>query len=202
MQGSKSASEREEAQLRALGRAMADPLRSKLLIAIADKEAAGVTIGDLAKKVREPNRRVRYHLDALVGEGLVAVAGNRKRRGVLERFYRSAQAPMMSTEQLETFNTDEVRKMNANVLKAVIADISEAAAAGTLGARSAWVTVRMPADVDSQGWKELEAIQVQAIDKAQTVLARAQERLAANLGEEPIHAVLALIQLEAPPWPS
>ena len=86
----------------------------------------GITIRQVAKRIREPRRRVRYHLDALCDQGLIEVAGERNRRGVVERCYRSAVHPVLTKNQVEALSADRQKKIVLEILKAIFSDATAA----------------------------------------------------------------------------
>jgi len=187
-------------RLRALAEAMAHPVRAKLLFAVAEKSDAGVSIRQLSERVREPSRRVRYHLDALLEVGLVGIASRRSRRGVVERFYRIELMPWLTTEELDEYDEDQARQMSVQILKAILGDASLAVGAKVFGLRSGHIVVRIPGEVDDQGWEELGSLQVRALHESQAVLQRSRDRLKST-GDDPISALVALLLFEVPPWP-
>lgn len=183
-------------ELHALLGAMEDPFRSRLLFAIADYKREGVSVRQLAERLGEPSRRVRYHVDSLAAQGFIAIAKEEPRRGVVERFYRAEKEPMISSEQLRLVDESQARKISMQILKAILADAGAAANAGTFG-RPDEATVRIRGDVDTQGWKELYATHVRTLGKIKKIIAEAEERLT-DSGEQPIPAVSALLLFETP----
>jgi DNA-binding transcriptional ArsR family regulator len=188
-------------QLRALAEVMAHPVRAKLLIAVADRSEEGVSIRQLSARIKEPARRVRYHLDALLELGLVSIASRRSRRGVVERFYRAELVPQLTTEELGEYDEEQARQMSVQVLKAILADASRSVGADTFGVRSGHMVIRIPGSVDEQGWEELGSLQVDNLRASQAVIARSRERLRTS-GDTPVSALVALLLFEVPPWPS
>jgi DNA-binding transcriptional ArsR family regulator len=184
-------------QLHALLAAMEDPFRSRLLYAIADYRREGVSVRQLAERLGESNRRVRYHVDSLAACGLIAVAKEEPRRGVLERYYRSEREPSISNEEILLVDDDQIRRISMHIFKAILADASAAASAGMFGTRPDEATVRIRGDVDPQGWKELYATHVWALGKIKVIIAEAEERLT-NSEERPIPALSALLLFETP----
>lgn len=187
-------------QLRVLAEAMSHPLRVKLLIAVSEKTGDGVSIRQLAERVREPRRRVRYHIDALVELGLIAIASEQTRRGVVERFYRAERAPFISTEQVKQLDEEQTRQISLQILKAIVADASAAVGGKTFGSRFCASAARVPGEVDKRGWDELTSIQERALGEIQAAVAQSQERLNAS-GEIPVQALAALLLFEVPAWP-
>jgi DNA-binding transcriptional ArsR family regulator len=193
----------DAAQVRVLLKAMADPLRSRLLMTVADAQEGGVTIRQISQKVGEPLRRVRYHLDTMVTDGLVAVVGERKRRGVLERFYRVERPVLLSDEELGTLTEEDFRKLApkafAQVLKAIIADAGRAVAEGTFATRPGQAIARIPGEVDPQGWEELGAIHKAVARQVQAVLEEAGSRIGSDTERGVIRVLSAIMFFELPP---
>jgi DNA-binding transcriptional ArsR family regulator len=180
---------------------MAHPVRAKLLFAVSEKSEEGVSIRQLSQRVGEPQRRVRYHLDALLDLGLVGIADRRSRRGVVERFYRAEQVPMLTAAQMAEYDEGQARQMSIQILKTILADASWAMGARVFGLRPGHILIRLPGEVDEQGWRELGQIQERTLLEAQAVIARSRDRLAAS-GESPVPALVALLLFEVPRWPS
>lgn len=65
-------------------RAMADPLRMTLLDLVLERAA---TVTELAEAVGRPKSSVAYHVNVLVGAGLLRVVRTRRVRAIEERFY-------------------------------------------------------------------------------------------------------------------
>lgn len=65
-------------------RAIADPLRSTILELVLERAA---TVAELAEAVGRPKSTVAYHVDLLVGAGLLKVVRTRRVRAIDERFY-------------------------------------------------------------------------------------------------------------------
>jgi DNA-binding transcriptional ArsR family regulator len=171
----------QQEQVRALAEAMNHPFRGRLL----------------AVRLGAPKRKVRYHVEALEEKGLVEVGRIRALAGVVERFYRSCQAPLVE-EELD--DRDLARGIVFEPLKAVFADASASIRAKIFGVRPGHTGIRLAANVDQEGWAELSAIQVQAFQEALSAVRRAEERTKAST-EPTIPAVIASFLFEVLPWP-
>jgi DNA-binding transcriptional ArsR family regulator len=187
--------------LEALAEAMAHPVRSKLMFAIAEKSEDGVSVEQISGRIGEPKRKVRYHLDALLETGLVAIAKRRNRGGVLEYFYRVTLTPSLTTDELDEYSTEQAREMSIQVLKAILRDASSSVGAKIFGDRVGHVVLRVPGEVDEQGWDELGSIEVRTMHETQAIIARSRDRLKMN-NESSISGLVALLLFEVPPWSS
>jgi DNA-binding transcriptional ArsR family regulator len=172
--------------------AMAHPIRGKLLFALSDYPESSAT--ELAKRIKEPAAKVRYHLRAMTSAGLVETVREQRRRGVTERFYRASVTPVLQ-------NKDEIpaqiwTKISIEILKVIFADASQAMSAGTLGSREDDCLARISSEVDAQGWTELVAIHLEAVANVRRALAKSRERLKAT-GERPLKVTSAVMFYEA-----
>jgi DNA-binding transcriptional ArsR family regulator len=185
-----------DAGLWALVESLTDPFRGKLFTVIAEAKE-DVSVRQLAQMLGEPVRKVRYHLDALVDRELVGIARETRRRGVIERGYRAEVVPVISTEQYGELEESQSRKIALLAVGFVLADLKAVAAAGMLGERLGHAEIRVPGEVDRQGWMELAAVQDQAYAQVQEVLSRSAERLAGS-HEQPISSVSVQLLYEVP----
>jgi DNA-binding transcriptional ArsR family regulator len=176
---------------------MSEPFRARLLQAVSEKSQDGVSVRQLAARLAEPKRKVRYHLDALSELGLVEVLKVEKRRGVIERFYRATVSPLIPEE---LGDRDQARQIQIQALKAVLHDASGAIGAKLFGLRPGHAVIRVSAEVDPEGWSELVAIQERALSDVEAAVARSRRRLDAST-EPRIAAVAAMLLFEVSPWP-
>ena len=65
-------------------KALADPLRSRILDLVLERAA---TVTELADALGRPKSSVAYHVDVLVDAGMLTVVRTRKVRAIEERFY-------------------------------------------------------------------------------------------------------------------
>lgn len=195
-------------RVRALARIMGDPVRAKILFAVAeaapvgerrDAPQPGIAIRKIAERVEEPPRRVRYHLERLVEEKFVAVTGRRTRRGVVERLYGATEVPAIRLESTRgrTVPIPDQRQLTLEILKAIFADARSALSSGTYNSRPEWIASRLTAEVDERGWHELSAIQERALAEAEAVLEEARGRAGADA--ERFRVVVAELLFEGVP---
>jgi DNA-binding transcriptional ArsR family regulator len=67
-------------------KAFADPLRVRLLVNLAEREA---TNQQLADRLEEPQAKVLYHLRFLLDAGLIVLVETRVKGGNVEKYYRA-----------------------------------------------------------------------------------------------------------------
>lgn len=97
-----------------------DPMRAKILAALADPGSAST----LARSLRLPRQRVNYHLRVLEEHGLVRLVEQRARRGMTERvMVASARSYVLSPAALGDNSADPARtdRLSTGYLIAVAA---------------------------------------------------------------------------------
>lgn len=196
----------EDGQPALIAAAMADPVRSKIFIATSEPaffltskdsgEPVGVSVRQIAERVQESRRRVKYHLEVLCRQGLVEVVEEKRGRGVVEHFYRATSILMLSKEEMEDLPVRRQQKIILEVLREIFADATAALESGTYIRRPEWVAARLHADVDEQGWKELGVLYEKTTSDALEIIGKAQERLR-ETGERPARIGAASLFFEA-----
>jgi DNA-binding transcriptional ArsR family regulator len=184
------------AELQLLVEAMSHPVRSKLLFTLTDSPRASAK--QLADRLEEPPSKVRYHLRKLRDAGLVGIEDEESRRGVVERYYRALQTPLISEEDEGELDDAQKRAFSVEILRLILADAARSISAGTFIAREDRCLARLWAEVDEEGWRELAKIHLETLDSVQAAIERSGERLGRS-GEEPIRAVSGLLLFEYPP---
>lgn len=185
--------------------AMAEPVRCKIFLAAVEaafyvgSEAAtgqtGISVRQIAERVQESRRRVRYHLEVLCRQGLVEVVEEKRRRGVVEHYYRAKGIPLLSKEATEKLPVRRKQKIILETLRKVFAEATAALGSETYVRRPEWAAARVHADVDEQGWTELGVIYEKTTRDALAIIAKAQERLRAT-GERPVRVGAAALLFE------
>jgi DNA-binding transcriptional ArsR family regulator len=192
-------------QAEQMAAALADPVRSKIFLATSEptffvaseaSESSGVSVRQIAERVQESRRRVRYHLEVLCRQGLVEVVEEKRRRGVVEHYYRATGLFMLSKEQTEGLPVRRQQKIILEVLRQTFADATAALESGAFVRRPEWSAARVHADVDERGWAELSVIYEKTTRDALEIIAEAQERLRGT-DERPIRIGAASLLFEA-----
>lgn len=189
--------DRDAELLRNLADAMADPLRIRLLAAVSERP--GISVREMAEWVGEPPRKVRYHIEALLSQGLVAVQGEARRRGAIEHQYRAATQMMLETDDEALISAAQERRISVEVLKMVMADATGAVASGHFGAREGHAEMRLRGEVDEAGWDELADLLLRTAREAQAIIKESGGRCAEK-GEKGLELTAALLLFEAPIW--
>jgi DNA-binding transcriptional ArsR family regulator len=183
--------------LDALTKTMAHPLRVRLFAALVERP--GVSIREIAAHIDEPERRVRYHLEAMGREGLTEVTRREIRRGGVEYFYGAKVRPLVEEADLDEIDFERQRQMALQILRLVFADATAAFRAKQFGASRGHGEVRHWGELDDVGWEELSAVHRRAVDEVDGVFKRARERLDSR-GEEGTSATSATFYFETASW--
>jgi DNA-binding transcriptional ArsR family regulator len=197
-------------QRRLVAKALADPVRSRVLNVVADagheagSNAAdpggceGVTVRQISERIREPRRKVRYHLDALCADGIVEVSCKHRCRGVIERYFVPARLPILLDEEVEDIPQSQQQMMLLNCVKSIFADVTASLSSGVSVRRPEWAAGRVVGELDEQGWRELAQRHAELSLEANELIARSRERMRKS-GESPIRVVSVNLFLETLP---
>jgi DNA-binding transcriptional ArsR family regulator len=183
--------------LRNLADAMADPLRSRIFTAVSERP--GISVREIAGWVGETNRKVRYHVEALQAQGLLEVQGEAKRRGAVERQYRSTTQALLLTDDERLISAAQTRRISVEVLKMVMADATGSVASGHFGTREGHCELRLRGEVDVDGWNELSELLIRTAAEAQDIIGRSDRRRA-DTDEKGVEVTAAMLLFEAPIW--
>lgn len=180
----------------AMAKAMAHPIRARILFLLADEPDASAE--QIAERIVKPVRSVRHQLSELTKAGLVEPVEERKRRGVIERFFRVTAPPVVKDSQFATLSPVERLHVCTQCLRHSYAVASGALASGTLYARDDMGIVNQQAALDLQGWEEFAEANRTAQKEVERVKAESAERLEAGT-QQPIWVASTLMWFELPP---
>jgi DNA-binding transcriptional ArsR family regulator len=179
--------------IEALAAAMSDPVR--FAIALSISEAPGLTIREIAARVDQPHRRVRYQLGALREAGLVEVSSQGTRRGAIENRYSLTRRLHLDGEGYDSLPAGLKTRIALEIFRQIAGEVEGAAAAGTLGTRPGSAEIRTVGTVDQAGWDRLAELSLEYLEKSSQVFEEAGRRVEA--GEiDGIRAAIGLFLLE------
>jgi DNA-binding transcriptional ArsR family regulator len=100
-------------------KAMADPLRAKLIQLLRDRARS---TQELAEELTVPKGTIGHHLKVLESAGLIRVVRTRKVRAMTEKFYgRTARLFLYQTD-----DPDDTRAISANTLRQATREVEQA----------------------------------------------------------------------------
>jgi DNA-binding transcriptional ArsR family regulator len=178
-----------------LMKALAHPLRQKILAALSERVASP---SELADELGEPLGNVSYHVRMLVDLGCIELVSTTPRRGALEHHYKAVVRPFFDDAAYSTFPTATKRALMGDVLNDIWTDVSAAADAGTFDDKQSHVS-RHAVTLDEKGLADLTALLAQTADKVQEIRKASVARLGKNRnGAEAIDTVVATMAFRAP----
>jgi DNA-binding transcriptional ArsR family regulator len=176
-----------------LAKALAHPLRVRILGALQGRTASPV---QLSRELREPLGNVSYHSQELMAVGCVEEVGTRPKRGVIEHFYTARPRSFIGHQDWRRVPPSVRAGVTGEALRTFVERAGEAIDAGTIDGREDTTLNWMPIAVDEQGWRETAEILERARREVEAVAAASRERL----GTEPgIPVVTGLAAFEMPP---
>jgi DNA-binding transcriptional ArsR family regulator len=132
-------------------RALADPLRRTLLDLLLERAA---TVTEMAQAVGRPKSTIAYHVNLLVGAGLLRVVRTRRVRAIQERYY----GRVARTLYIGALNRSEDKQVVAaiNGLAEAAAESAPAHAADEL--RCLLVHARIPIEEVRNFWAQVQEL--------------------------------------------
>lgn len=173
----------------------AHPIRVGSLAILTERKASPKQIAD---ELDEPVGNVSYHVRELEQLGLVKLVDEERRRGAVEHFYAAIPKPPLSGEDWERLGPRDRQARSAWTLQLLLADASRSLSTGSLDARPDRQLNRTRLEVDEQGWKELVAIQAEALRATEAVADASAARLREADGEAGFPVLAATLCFEAP----
>lgn len=169
----------------ALVKSMVHPVRVMIAALISHRPTSAA---ELAAQTDIPVEKVRYHLRALQEAGLIEIAREEMRRGVIERYYSTASSlPMVEEHEWQQLTLRQRRLACAQWLRAVLAEAGRALVTGEVSERNDQYTARVALQLDERGWRELVEVHAETLDAVKGLRKEAAKRVAES-GEEPMEA--------------
>ena len=178
-----------------MAEALSDPLRTQIYFSVAERP--GATIAQIANRVDEAERRVRHQIERLVELGLLEVDSETRRRNTRERHYRVLVTP--TVEHYGDWGEDGRRKVSLSMVRQLVFDLSRASRDARFGTLEGHTAIRIPGEVDPEGWDALAQVMRRALEEAEEVMFDSAARLEAA-GEAGIEAMGVMLLFEGRPW--
>jgi DNA-binding transcriptional ArsR family regulator len=159
---------------RSIEKAISHSMRHRLRIEIqAALHEGPATATQLAKIVHHPLTSLTYHIDELVGDGLVDIAYTQSVGSIEQNVYRAIRLPYFSDEDWEKMTAQERQVTSALVVHSVAAEALAALWAGKfhsdLRAMVAWNRIALDhtgradlAEEQARSWQRIEEIENEA----------------------------------------
>jgi DNA-binding transcriptional ArsR family regulator len=179
-----------------LGAIVAHPLRAKCLTMLSDRTASP---NELAKDLGEDVGNVSYHVKQLLKMGAIELVRERPVRGAVEHFYRAIKRPLMSDEEYASLSVEERLRFARLGLQFTVADAATAIDANTFTRRPDHYLTRLPLTVDEEGWKELNDLYADTLQRTIEVEAASAARMSKDPESVGIPARVISMFFEMPP---
>ncbi len=169
--------------------ATSDPVRLALISALARSPASS---NELAARLDQEPRRVRYLLRRMREVGLIDLVGRTTREGVRENLYSVDPGRfILNDEETAEFTPLELDRALASMARLMVRETT--AIVRTTPSKDRLDSLaRIPLPLDSKGWQEAAALHTETLSQVVEVGRRSRERLAAS-GEEEIHTLAMVL---------
>jgi DNA-binding transcriptional ArsR family regulator len=161
-------------------KALAHPLRIRILAMLADRSASPV---QLASRLDATLGTVAYHVRTLHSLGLVELVDTRQRRGATEHYYRAREHPRFPDDAWAGLAPVAKQRMLSAMLQQIGQYVTGSAAAGGFDRSEAHMT-RSGLRLDERGWQQLAAATRKWLREAERIEETAAKRLD-RTGEPP-----------------
>ena len=177
----------------ALVKALAHPMRVRILEALQGRTASAT---ELADELGENLAALSYHVNKLIDVDCLEQVGTRPKRGTIEHFYTARPRSFIGHQDWRRAPLSVRAGVTGEALRTFAAKIGAAIDADTIDRREDSTLNWMPIVVDEQGWRETAEILDRALRELMSVAAASRERLG---GEDGVPVVTGLAAFEVPP---
>jgi DNA-binding transcriptional ArsR family regulator len=174
-----------------LGKALSHPLRARVFVELSERVASPV---ELAREFQEPLGTVAYHTRVLADLGCAELVRTAHRRGAVEHYYRATARPYFSDEDWARLPPATRRAISGTVLERARSDLAGALASGTFDARDDRHLSRTLLGLDERGWRELNALLAELLERAFRIEAESTARRGVDANE--VRSSLVLMHFE------
>lgn len=177
-----------------LAKALAHPLRVRILSSLHKGISSP---NQLAQELGEPLGNVSYHVKTLLEYDCVELVKTEPRRGAVEHFYRATDRAFLSDSDWAKIPASARKGISGSILESIGQSATEAMAEGTIAARRDSHLSETPLQLDKQGWKDLNKVLAEAVDRAGEI----QKEAAKRMGKDKSGAIptkLAVMHFELP----
>ncbi len=177
-----------------LAKALAHPLRVRILSSLHNGISSP---NQLAQELNEPLGNVSYHVKTLLEYECVELVKTEPRRGAVEHFYRATDRAFLSDSDWSKIPASARKGISGSILESIGQSATEAMAGGTIEGRKDSHLSDTPLQLDNQGWKELNKVLSEAVDKAGKIQKEASKRMGKDKSAA-IQTKLAIMHFEVP----
>lgn len=153
-------------------RALAHPIRVRILAVLEEREASPV---ELSKLIDVNLGLVSYHVRRLNQLGLLKLVRKAQRRGAVEHYYRARERPRVSDEAWAKAPAVAKQALMGATLEQMFTYVQRSAAAGGFDRAEAHAT-RTALKLDEKGWRDLTRAAGQFLERVSKLENAAEAR--------------------------
>jgi DNA-binding transcriptional ArsR family regulator len=177
-----------------LAKALAHPLRVRILSSLQKGISSP---NQLSQELDEPLGNVSYHVKTLLEYKCVELVKTEPRRGAVEHFYRATERAFFSDSDWAKIPASARKGISGVILESIGESATKALVGGTIESRPESHLSDTPLPVDEQGWKEINELLAETLNRATKIQEEAADRLAGS-DAKPIDTKLGLLYFEVP----
>jgi DNA-binding transcriptional ArsR family regulator len=177
-----------------LAKALAHPLRVRILTSLHKGISSP---NQLSQELGEPLGNVSYHVKTLLEYDCVELVKTEPRRGAVEHFYRATERAFFNDSDWAKIPASARKGITGVVLESIGTDATAALIAGTIDARTDSHVSHTPLVIDEQGWKEINEMLADTLNRAIEIQEEAASRLADGKAES-LSTKLAILHFQSP----
>lgn len=178
-----------------LVRALAHPLRIKILEVLTERVASPIRLSD---DLDAGLSHVAYHTRALDKCGCLELVDTAQRRGATEHFYKASPHSFIGDRIWRRVPRALLGGVSGATLQSFMDRAVAALEAGTIDGRKDTTLYWTPVLLDQQGWDEVTATMQRTVDKVLAVQDESRRRIAESKGRGAISAIVGLAGFETP----
>ena len=185
----------QELQNPSLIRALAHPLRVRMMSILHEREASPK---ELAAEFGIPLANIAYHIQVLRKLKLIKLVKKTPRRGAVEHHYRAERMAMIDNDSWESTPTLIKQSLVGATLDSISQDVKEAAQSGGFEQADIHMTSSRWL-FDQTAWDELDKMLREVVTRGEELAKESEKRLKAGDHEGQRHAALAIMLFDSRP---
>jgi DNA-binding transcriptional ArsR family regulator len=178
-----------------LVRALAHPLRIKILEALTERVASPIRLSD---DLDTGLSHVAYHTRALDKCGCLELVDTAQRRGATEHFYKASPHSFIGDRIWRRVPRALLGGVSGATLQSFMDRAVAALEAGTIDGREDTTLYWTPVLLDQQGWDAVTATMKETVEKVLAIQDESRVRLSRSKGRGAISAIVGLAGFETP----
>lgn len=178
-----------------LVKALAHPLRIKILEVLTERVASPIRLSD---DLDTGLSHVAYHTRALDKCGCLELVDTAQRRGATEHFYKASPHSFIGDRIWRRVPRALLGGISGATLQSFMDRAVAALEAGTIDGREDTTLYWTPVLLDQQGWDEVTETMEAAVDRVLAIQDESRARIVRRKGRGAISAIVGLASFETP----